>query len=1110
MHDISFFLLKNWLPVGVSAILFFGIGLLLAKFIWGRYTQRLANAIEENMNLASQWSALGASQQDLFKKLRVRWQEDRDAYESVLAEKEARLSLLGNQLRASGSDVSALAEIPAADVEVHKRVKELETALATEKAEALKLREELDKMAELPILPFAVKGHAEPPAAKSDESLQTRLRELEQDLIDTHDELHKVRGDYEMQAKLVESLEARLIAAPAVSEQVAVDPVELVQIRALMTQRAREMRQLRGTPGKVTEEALDAVRAEAQARLESLQAERDAATAEHESREKVLLEAQAALESAAREAQAQLEAQAKDLSAQIEAKNAEISRLEADLAKHVDELEQSKEQVSSLEPVVRRKAALQAELNDACHELYDVRRALNQRIEVIAGLEQRLEQLSQVDAKNASLELELEGTRSDLANALQSLAETDLARAAGAESLAALQSLHESDRAEAAAVSTQLNEARRELSDLRISLAAKTEDYQKALGQMEELEAIIGDRTAEVNDLSTELRQQRDLVRQLKNTLAETQGELEALTEESRVLNAGVKARVKFGEELQARIGSLELALAERYRELNRSRVEAEEHSRNSKHFESKAVQLESELLRRAAEFDASDRRIASVEEALEAAQTKIGNLSSKLEQAEASLGQLREELQAVSREKEEHLRDLDLASRRVTELEEAARKREAQIVELERSHAEAGKQSASLELKVERLQAELESAREERRLSQVAVSELEDALRAGDERTLELSHRLDEKEVEASRLSTELDQLQALVDAKAAGETEAQVRLASLQSELEEKLAEFQLQQEAAAQHHARELTLQSGEVATLQEKIAELESHLAEGVAQRDANHSEVVTLQEKIAELESRLAEGAAQREANHSEVEALREKLASRVEEIRDLQNQISEVMMQRASRDTEVALLKEKLLSMEAAAAQAEIRVSPEPVEQVEASEEVAPEALVSPYALLETLPEEEGIPLDELPGQKSHHTPQKAEVPEPKRPEPGSETFSWNAGDEAFTVFFNESAYVLSRAETEKVDHCARSIRRLGKKVEVILVGYAGSEGTPDFNESLSARRADAVRERLIERGVSVSVLKVRAAGQDRRFTDWKARRVELILSPVAAAETVN
>ncbi len=113
----------------------------------------------------------------------------------------------------------------------------------------------------------------------------------------------------------------------------------------------------------------------------------------------------------------------------------------------------------------------------------------------------------------------------------------------------------------------QLNETRREMSDLRIALAAKSQDHQKAVAQMEELEAIIGDRTAEVNDLSAELRQQRDLVRQLKNTLAETQGELEALSEESRVLNAGVKARIQFTEEQQVRIAALELALAERYRD---------------------------------------------------------------------------------------------------------------------------------------------------------------------------------------------------------------------------------------------------------------------------------------------------------------------------------------------------------------------------------------------------------------------------------------------------------------------------------------------------------------------------------------------------------------
>jgi outer membrane protein OmpA-like peptidoglycan-associated protein len=245
----------------------------------------------------------------------------------------------------------------------------------------------------------------------------------------------------------------------------------------------------------------------------------------------------------------------------------------------------------------------------------------------------------------------------------------------------------------------------------------------------------------------------------------------------------------------------------------------------------------------------------------------------------------------------------------------------------------------------------------------------------------------------------------------------------------------------------------------------------------------------------------------RAASQAEIEALREKLASRVEEIKELQNRISEVMMQRASRDTEVALLKEKLLAMEAAALVAADRVAPGMETPVEIPE---PATAPSPYAVLEVVPEDEGIPLDELPGQKPHHTPQKTEVAEAKRSQPLTEPVSWSAGDEAFTVFFNESAHDLSRAETEKIDLCARSIRRLGKKVEVTLVGYAGPEGTPDFAESLSARRADAVRERLIERGVPVGVLKVRASGQDRRFMDWKARRVELILSPVAAAETVN
>lgn len=1076
MHDVSFFLLKNWLPVGVSAIVFFGIGLLLAKFIWGRHNQRLANAIEENMNLASQWSALGASQQDLFKRLRVRWQADRDTYETALAEKEARISHLGAQWKAQGGDVAAFVEPPSEEVEARKRVKELEASLAAEKAAADKLRTELDKMAELPILPFAVKSHGEASAgAPAEDSMQTRLRELEQDLIDTHDELHKVRGDYEKQVKLVESLEAKLIAAPppeaAPFADHAAESVELVQLRTLLASRSREMRQARETRpagGGAEAEALASLRSETAALEASLRSELDAARREAEARESALAAEKA-----------DLEARIAARSAELRDREAELARLEASVAGREAELGEAKLQLASLEGVGRRKSALQAELNDVHHELYDVRRALNARIDRIGHLEARLAELAETEAKNASLQLDLEGVRSGLADTLRSLAEADADRAGASRALEDLRALQASERAEAAAISGQLAEARRELSETRLALAAKTDDYQKAIGQMDELEAIIEDRGAEVNDLSTELREQRDQVRRLRITLAETQGELEALSEEARVLNAGAGARVRFGEEQQARIAVLEQSLAERYRELNRIRVEADDHSRNAKHFESKACQLEAELERRSAEFAASDRRIASVEEALEASRAEIDRLSAELDRSGNSLGQLRDELRTLSRDKEETLRELDRATRRVAELEEADRKRGEENAELGRGLQDARARSAELEQKAELLHAELENAREERRLSGISIAELEEALRAGDDRTLQLSHRLDEKEAEVAGLVDELNRLQVLVDAGAAAETEAQVRLSILEGELQARLAEFQRDEEASVERHVRELKLRSAELASLREQFDEQAAQLARETAAR----------------------------ESSQHEIEALREKLAARVEEVRDLQNRISEVMMQRASRDMEVAVLKEKLQEMEARASETADLVAPSVDGPLS---EAAPSVAESPYAVLEELPEEEGIPLDEVPGQKAHHTPQRAETPEARGGEAPAEAFSWNAGDEEFTAFFNEGSFTLTRAEAEKVDRCARSIRRLGKRVEVHVVGYAGIEGTPDFSESLSARRADAVRERLVERGVAVGVLKVRAAGQDRRFSDWKARRVELILSPVAAAEAVN
>ena len=108
------------------------------------------------------------------------------------------------------------------------------------------------------------------------------------------------------------------------------------------------------------------------------------------------------------------------------------------------------------------------------------------------------------------------------------------------------------------------------------------------------------------------------------------------------------------------------------------------------------------------------------------------------------------------------------------------------------------------------------------------------------------------------------------------------------------------------------------------------------------------------------------------------------------------------------------------------------------------------------------------------------------------------------------SVFFDESSAELSDSGLGTIDQFARAVRGSDRKVTVAVIGYAGPEGSPDYTESLSARRADAVRERLLERGVPQSIISVESSGQDRRFNNWRARRVELVQMASPVAEAVN
>jgi|GEM_PF-6858796 len=73
---------------------------------------------------------------------------------------------------------------------------------------------------------------------------------------------------------------------------------------------------------------------------------------------------------------------------------------------------------------------------------------------------------------------------------------------------------------------------------------------------------------------------------------------------------------------------------------------------------------------------------------------------------------------------------------------------------------------------------------------------------------------------------------------------------------------------------------------------------------------------------------------------------------------------------------------------------------------------------------------------------------------------------------------------------------------RSGELDGIELMGYADVTGPAAYNQQLSARRAQAVKDWLVSRGVPAAKIRVRGMGVDHDADDLaKARRVDLVLS---------
>lgn len=106
-----------------------------------------------------------------------------------------------------------------------------------------------------------------------------------------------------------------------------------------------------------------------------------------------------------------------------------------------------------------------------------------------------------------------------------------------------------------------------------------------------------------------------------------------------------------------------------------------------------------------------------------------------------------------------------------------------------------------------------------------------------------------------------------------------------------------------------------------------------------------------------------------------------------------------------------------------------------------------------------------------------------------------------------WTVPFDRDSDTLGAAARAQLDRVAEASRSAGS-ISVILAGHADRfEGTPEYTVGLSQRRANAVREYLVSRGVAASLMTTMAFGQTRPVAEGKGaeprnRRVEITFGP--------
>jgi chromosome segregation ATPase/CheY-like chemotaxis protein len=807
---------------------------------------KLEKQTAERARLEAEWSQQLKSAEALTKKLEAGWTEEAGRHKGL----EERIMIFGNSLRLEQAERSKrfeqevmslrnerdelygrLTEEQLATVELKRRTEELETRLHEGAAEADRVKEELERLAE-------EQGRLEVEWRQKLNTAEGLTHRLETAWVESEEQNKRTEEELTSLRRIQDELKGKLAA----EQQAAAESVRRNdELAAHVIENAVELERIKVELEKVGhneqfEEQLKRLEQVRRTLSGELRTEQQA-TAESKQRSEEI-------ENRLRENSSELER----VKADAEKHAAEQARLESELQTQLDEANSAAEQA---EAALKEKAS-------QCSQ-FEVQLATLERLRDELGGKLATEQQAAAESKQRSQDLE-KRLQESAAELERVKAERDNQAEAQARLESELRSQLDAAKASAEQAAAALNEQTAQNrgfeerlrifgNSLRLQQVESTERFQNELNSLQQVRDELGGKLAAEQQAAAESKQRSE---EIGKQLRETTAELERVrTELAR--HAEERTRLESEHRAQLEAGKTETEKAEA------SRLEEAERSKR----------IEAELVELRRERDELNNRFTSEQQAVMEAREHGRDLENRLRETAARLEQVQTELARHAEERaqyeSEHHAKLS-ATKTETEKAEAAWLEEAERnTRFEEELAELRQQRDELNQK---FTSEQQAVAESRRQSQDLENRLRETAGELDRVKTDLAKQAEERSNLTSEQRAQIDaaksaaeQAEAALTQKAALCDRFQQEASNLWQECETLSAKLAAEQRAAADFKRRseELEDRVRENAAELEEIRARQSHQAEEQRRLESEWREqLVNAQESATQATEELKE------------------------------------------------------------------------------------------------------------------------------------------------------------------------------------------------------------------------------------------------------------